>query len=67
MKLCVYKYGGDGGMKLLLVTREQSLTRVAVSPSSFHLLRAQREWASRPPKSPSVELHLHGCADDKVF
>jgi hypothetical protein len=26
LPLRVYKYGGDGGMKLLLVTREQSLT-----------------------------------------
>jgi hypothetical protein len=24
-------------------------------------------WESRPPKSPSEELHLHGCADDQVF
>jgi hypothetical protein len=26
LPLRVYKYGGDGGMKLLLVTREQTLT-----------------------------------------
>jgi hypothetical protein len=26
-----------------------------------------REWESRPPKSPSAERHLHGCAGDQVF
>jgi hypothetical protein len=37
------------------------LTRVANITSMSHLLRAQREWESRPPKSTSAEIHLHGC------
>jgi hypothetical protein len=45
----------------------RSLTCVANSTSLSHLLRAQREWESRPPKSPSTEIHLHGCAGDQVF
>jgi hypothetical protein len=32
-----------------------------------HFLRAQREWESRPPKSPSAEIHLHKCAGDIRF
>jgi hypothetical protein len=43
------------------------LRRVAYNPSSSHLLRAQTVWESRPPKSSSVERHLHGCAGDQVF
>jgi hypothetical protein len=45
---------------------EPSQTR-CTQPFSSHLLRAQRVWESRPPKSPSVELHLHGYADNQVF
>jgi hypothetical protein len=41
--------------------------RVAYCPSPSHLLRAPRVWESRPPKSPSAERHLHGCAGHQVF
>jgi hypothetical protein len=51
----------------LLVTHEQSLKRIAFNLFSSHLLRAQREWESRPSKLPSAELHLHECAGDQVF
>jgi hypothetical protein len=55
-------------VRLLLVTSHtNSLRRVAHSPFLSHLLRAQRVWESRPPKSPFAELHLHGCAGDQVF
>jgi hypothetical protein len=43
------------------------LTRIANNTFPSHLLRAQREWESRPPKSPTAEIHLHGCADDQIF
>ena len=43
------------------------LTRIANNTFPSHLLRAQREWESSPPKSPSAELHLHGCAGDQIF
>jgi hypothetical protein len=49
-------------MLVLLFTYEQSQTRIALSPFPSHLPRTQREWESRPPKSPSTELHLYGCA-----
>jgi hypothetical protein len=52
---------------MLFQWREQSLRRVALSPFPSHLLRAHIEWESRPPKSPSAELHLHGCVGDQVF
>jgi hypothetical protein len=45
---------------------EQSQTR-CTQPFPFYLLRAQRVWESRPPKSPSAERHLHGYARDHVF
>jgi hypothetical protein len=48
-------------------TRTNILRRVVYSPSLSHLLRAQIVWESRPPKSPSAEWHLHGCASDQVF
>jgi hypothetical protein len=63
---CVYKYGGDrGGAGSSGYTR--TLKRISYSSFPSHLLRAQRVWESRPPKLPSVELHLHGCAGDQVF
>ena len=43
------------------------LTRIANNTFPSHLLRAQREWESRPPKSPTAEIHLHGCAGDQIF
>jgi hypothetical protein len=43
------------------------LTRIANNTFPSRLLRAQREWESRPPKSPTVEIHLHGCAGDQIF
>jgi hypothetical protein len=42
-------------------------TTRCTQPFPSHLLWAQRVWESRPPKSPSAELHLHGCAGDHVF
>jgi hypothetical protein len=27
----------------------------------------QRKWESRPPKSLSAEIHLHGCAGDQIL
>jgi hypothetical protein len=58
-------------VRLLLVTTartniKQSQTR-CTQPFPSHLLWAQRVWESRPSKSPSTELHLHGCASDHVF
>jgi hypothetical protein len=47
-------------------THVQSQTH-CTQPFSSHLLRAQRVWESRPPKSPFAERHLHGCAGDHVF
>jgi hypothetical protein len=52
---------------LLLVTCMNSLKHIVFSPFPSHLLRAQREWESRPPKSSSADLHLTGCAGDQVF
>jgi hypothetical protein len=55
-------------MGLLLVTaRTNSLRRVANSHSRPTFCEHRKCGGSRPPKSPSAELHLHGCADDQVF
>jgi hypothetical protein len=57
-------------VKLLLVTTAQYEhrtvsdalhTTIPVPPS------ASTEWESMPPKSPSAERHLHGCAGNQVF
>jgi hypothetical protein len=59
-------------VRLLLVTTIEHYTRtnilrhVAYSPSPSHFFE-HREWVGRPPKSPSAERHLHGCAGDHVF
>jgi hypothetical protein len=37
----------------------------SMSPS--RLLRSHREWESKPSKSSSAEIHLHGCIGDEVF
>jgi hypothetical protein len=63
--LCVCKNTKE--VKVLLVARMNSLRHVAHNPSPSHLLRVKGVWESRPPKSLSVELHLHGCACDQVF
>jgi hypothetical protein len=51
----------------LLWLDAQSIRRIANSTSPSHLLRARRGWEGRPPKSPSTEIHLHGCVGDQVF
>jgi hypothetical protein len=61
--LTAYK-NGEGG---LFQAQKNHLTRIASNTFPSHLLRAQREWESRPPKSPTAEIHLHGCAGDQIF
>jgi hypothetical protein len=61
--LTAYK-SGDGW---LFQVRAISLTRIANNTSPSQLLRAQRECESEPLKSPSAEIHLHGCASDQIF
>jgi hypothetical protein len=67
---CIYTRWGDcfwSRETKQYVRTPTSLRRVAYSPSSSHLLRAQRVWESRPLKSPSTERHLHWCAGDQVL
>jgi hypothetical protein len=45
----------------------KSLTRIANNTSSSHLLRSQKECESKPPKSSSADIHLHGCGGDQIF
>jgi hypothetical protein len=45
----------------------KSLTRIANNTSSSYLLQAQKECESRPLKSPSADIHLHGCGGDQIF
>jgi hypothetical protein len=61
--LTTYK-NGEGGLSS---GHARSPTHVANSTCLPHLLRAQREWESRPPKSPSTEIHLHRCVSDFIF
>jgi hypothetical protein len=65
LPLRVYIYGG-GEAASCYNTYEHSQT-CCTQPFPSHLMRAQRVWESRPLKSPSAELHLHGCASDQVF
>jgi hypothetical protein len=60
--LNAYK-NGEGG----LFQGVTSLTRIANNTFPSHFLRAQIEWESRPPKSLSAEIHLHGCVGDQIF
>jgi hypothetical protein len=62
---CVYIYGGDDVVSGYSTVN--SLRRVAHNHSHPTFLRAQRVWESRPPKSLSAELNLHGCVGDQVF
>lgn len=62
--LTAYKNGERGLFQLCESSYANCKQHIPV-PS--HLLRAQREWESRPPKSPAAEIHLHGCAGDQIF
>lgn len=55
--LTAYK-NGEGG---LFQSRELQTTH------SRPIFCEHREWESRPPKSPTAEIHLHGCAGDQIF
>jgi hypothetical protein len=61
--LTAYK-NGEGGLFFNYV---RSLTHVANNTSPSHFLRTYKEWESRPPKSPSAEIHVHKCASDIRF
>jgi hypothetical protein len=61
--LTAYK-NGEGG---LFQVRVISLKRITNNTSPSHLLWARREWESKPLKSSSGEIHLHGCVDDQIF
>jgi hypothetical protein len=55
--LTAYK-NGEGG---LFQSRELQTTH------SRPIFCEHREWESRPPKSPTAKIHLHGCAGDQIF
>jgi hypothetical protein len=61
----MYKYGegGGGGSSGYIRTVSDALHSAYYCPTFCEI----GEWESRPPKSPSAELHLHGCAGDQVF
>jgi hypothetical protein len=64
----VYIY--EEGRLLLVTTEQYTRTNILRRVASAHprpTFCEHREWESRPPKSPSAERHLHGCAGDQVF
>jgi hypothetical protein len=63
LPLSVYKYGGGGRNSGYANSFSNVLHSAYFRPTFYE----QREWKSRPPKSPSIEVHLHGCAGDQVF
>ena len=49
------------------ITHDKHSQTRCIQPISRLTFCEHREWESRPPKSPSAERHLHGCAGDQVF
>jgi hypothetical protein len=52
---------------LLLVTHKNRFSYELHSTHPRPTFCEHKEWESKPPKSSSVELHLHGCAGDQGF
>jgi hypothetical protein len=61
--LTAYKNGEGGLFQVNTIYVSHALQTSRPRP----IFCEQREWDSRPPKSPSTEIHLHGCAGDQIF
>jgi hypothetical protein len=64
LPLRMHKYGGDG--RSSGHTNNLSIAlHSAIPVPTFASIK--REWESRPPESPTAELHLYGCVGAQVF